>query len=82
MRVAARDILQASGNYGGGRGGRPGAEPKVGTIAPHPVQDHGQLSGYGNARPRHAAMLGDLHAPGPQAGPFLAAHEQRVGGLV
>jgi hypothetical protein len=27
-------------------------------------------------------VLGDLHAPGPQARPFAAAHEQRVRRLV
>src|SRR3954462_10432693 len=40
------------------------AEPKLGLIAPHPVQDDGELAGDRDAGPRHAAPLGNLHAPG------------------
>ena len=64
--------------------GAPGflAEAELGFVAPHAVQDDGELAGDRDAGARHAAMLGDLHAPGPQARPFAAAHQQGVGGLV
>jgi hypothetical protein len=58
------------------------AEAKLGLVAPHAVQDDGELAGDGDAGARHAAPLGDLHAPGAQARPFAAPHEQRVGCLI
>src|SRR5262249_28988089 len=58
------------------------AEAELGLVAPHAVQDDGELAGDGDAGSRHAAPLCDLHAPGAQARPFAAAHEQPGGCLV
>lgn len=58
------------------------AEAELGLVAPHAVQDDGELAGDSDASARHAAPLGDLHAPGAQARPFAAPHEQRVGCLI
>ena len=58
------------------------AEPELGLVAPHTMEDHGELAGDRDASAGHAAMLGNLHASGPQARPFAAAHEQRVRRLV
>ena len=46
------------------------------------MQDHRELSRHRNACTRHAAALGDLHAPGAQARPFAAADKQRVRRLI
>ena len=56
-------------------GGRDGhhwllAEAELGLVAPHPVQDNGELARDRYAGTRHAPGLGDLHAPGAQARPF------------
>ena len=40
------------------------AEPELGFVAPHPVEDHGELTGDRDAGAGHAAMRG------PQARPF------------
>jgi hypothetical protein len=51
------------------------AEAELSLITPHAMQDDGELAGDRDACARHAAALCDAHAPGPQAGPFAAAHE-------
>ena len=53
-------------------GGRDGsrrllAEAELGLVAPHPVQDDSELARDRHTGPRHASVLGDLHAPGAQA---------------
>src|SRR4051794_17411880 len=58
------------------------AEAELGPVAPHPMQDDGELASNGDAGPCHAARLGHLHAPRTQAGPLAAAHQQGVGRLV
>ena len=59
----------------GSSGGRDGrrrllAKAELGPVAPHPVQNDGELARDGHAGPCHATMLGDLHPPGAQARPF------------
>ena len=66
--------------YGAGPGLLPKAE--LGAVAPHAMQDDGELAGDCDPGPRHASSLGNPHAPGAKGRPFLAAHEQRVGCLV
>ena len=43
------------------------APAELGFVDPHAVQDDRQLAGDRNPSARHAAPLGDVHAPGPQA---------------
>jgi len=43
------------------------AEAELGFVAPHPVQHDGELARDSDARPRHATVFRDLHAPGAQA---------------
>ena len=59
-RGAIRGILAPSERY---------------AIAPHAVEDHGELASDRDAGAGHAAMLGDLDPPGPQARPLFAAHQ-------
>ena len=42
------------------------AKAELGSVAPHPLENDGELARDGHAGPRHATMLGDLHAPGAQ----------------
>lgn len=54
----------------------------LGSLAPHAMQNAGEPACDGDARPDHSANFGDLHAPGPQARPFAAAHKQRMRRLI
>src|SRR5215213_4232094 len=49
------------------------AEAELTGIAPHAVENDDVLTGNGNTGASHAAVLGDLQAPCPQAGPLPAA---------
>jgi hypothetical protein len=48
------------------------AEVELGAVAPHAMQDDGELAGDRDAGAGQAAALGDLQTPGAQAGPFTA----------
>src|SRR3954447_16007698 len=58
------------------------AEAERGLIPPHRVQHNRQFAGDRHASTGHAAMLGYLQAPGTQARPVAAAHQQAIGGFV
>ena len=77
-----RLLLTVSCRRQTGCGARLTAEAELGFVAPHAMQDDGELARDRDAGTGHAAMLGDGHAPGPQARPLLAPHQQRMCGLV
>ena len=54
------------------------AEAEFGAIGPHTLQGNSELAGDRHTGARHAAMLGDLHAPSAKAGPFAAARQKRI----
>lgn len=58
------------------------SKAELGRVGPHTVQNDRQFACHRHTGARHAAAPGDDHAPSPEAGPFLRAHQQRVGGLV
>ena len=58
------------------------AEAELGPVAPHPMEDDGELARNRHAGPRHATVFGDLHPPGAQARPFARARQQGMGRLV
>lgn len=69
--VVLFDRAGVSGSSGGrDRRCRRLAKAELGLVAPHPVQNDGELACDGHASPRHATMLGNLHPPGAQARPF------------
>ena len=49
-----RDIRQARGRL---------APAELGVVAPHTMQDDGQLAGHGDTGLGHAAALGNAHSP-------------------
>jgi hypothetical protein len=49
---------------------------------PTSYEDGREFAGDRDPGSRQAATLGDLHAPGAQARPFLAANQQRMRGLI
>ena len=51
------------------RGNVPGP-PELGAVNPDPVHDHGQPTRQRHDRLLHPAVLGDLHGPGLEPGPF------------
>ena len=69
--VVPFDRAGVSGSCEGSDGGRRLlAKAELGLVAPHPVQNDGELARDRHAGPRHATMLGNLHPPGAQARPF------------
>jgi hypothetical protein len=54
------------------------AKAELSPVAPHPVQDDGELARDRHAGPRHATMLGNLHVPGTQARLFAATRQRSV----
>ena len=57
-------------------------ETELGRIAPHAMQNDGELAGNSDPSSRHTAPLGHVHAPCSEARPFLAEHEQRMSCLI
>ena len=58
--------------------GRLRGPAKLGSIAPHSVQDHGELARKRRSRLLHAGSFGEAQTPRLERTPFLHAREQNA----